>query len=171
MGIWIIRDYERCSGCRLCEIVCSIRNEGKIWPEASRIKIFELVPGISVPHFCSQCQDYPCINACPTNALSVDRETGAVIVDEGKCVLCGLCIKVCPGKVPKILSGKDSVLICDLCGGDPECVKICQKAGYNALRIVERKPGNFYRLYARRPGEITEYLVSKLYGLSSKEVM
>lgn len=32
---WIMRDYVKCSGCRRCEIVCSLHREGKIWPEAS----------------------------------------------------------------------------------------------------------------------------------------
>lgn len=41
--IWIIRDYVKCSGCRKCEIACSLFHEKRIWPEASRIRIFMLV--------------------------------------------------------------------------------------------------------------------------------
>ncbi len=47
-GILVTPD--KCSGCRLCEIACSLEHEGIIWPEASRIRIFELLPGgINVP--------------------------------------------------------------------------------------------------------------------------
>jgi carbon-monoxide dehydrogenase iron sulfur subunit len=35
--IWIDRDYADCSGCRLCEIVCSLRHEGRIWPSSSMV--------------------------------------------------------------------------------------------------------------------------------------
>lgn len=79
--VWIGRDYERCSGCRRCKIACSLSHEGLIWPEASRIRVFMLVPGVEVPHLCFQCEDYPCIDACPTGALSINPETGAVETD------------------------------------------------------------------------------------------
>lgn len=77
--IWIARDYLRCSGCRLCEIACSLSHEGMIWPEASRIRIFMLAPGAEVPHLCAQCDGYPCVASCPYDALSVDEKIGAVL--------------------------------------------------------------------------------------------
>ncbi|MEM2207028.1 MAG: 4Fe-4S dicluster domain-containing protein, partial [Sulfolobales archaeon] len=108
-----------------CEVVCALKHEGIIWPEASRVRVFEYVPGITIPQLCSQCSDYPCVNSCPTNALSVDEATGAVKVDESKCIKCGSCVEACPGRIPRILPHKNAVLICDLCGGDPECAKVC----------------------------------------------
>ncbi len=169
--IWILVDVEKCSGCRLCEFACSLKHEGVVWPEASRIKVFEYAPAIIVPHLCRQCPDYPCVKACPTEALSVDESTGAVIVDAGRCVLCRRCIEACPARVPRIIKGKSHVLICDLCGGEPECVKVCQDAGYNALKVVPR-PG---------PGSIVPQVVppdlqalglaEKIYKTHSREVV
>ena len=167
MGLWILRIYERCSGCRLCEIACSIRHEGRIWPEASRIRVFEFAPAIDVPHLCSQCGDYPCVKACPTQALLIDKETGAVLVDEGKCVLCGECIKACPGRVPRIVAGKDSVVICDLCGGEPECVKVCEQAGFNALKLVKRPDEPVPKAYSREPTEVAKDLIRKYFSYGS----
>jgi len=169
--IWILRDYERCSGCRLCEIACSLKHEGVIWPEASRIRIFEVAPGITIPHLCAQCPDYPCVKACPSNALSVDKETGAVIVDEGKCTLCGECVKACPGRVPRVVKGKSAVIICDLCGGDPECVKACEKAGYGALKVIARPTTSVIMHYAKTPEEIAKPLVKKVLDIEPEEVM
>ena len=100
--VWIKRNYEKCSGCRRCEIACSLYHEGKIWPEASRIRVFMLVPGVEIPSLCFQCENYPCVEACPTDALSVNSQTGAVNVDASKCTACGLCIKACPGNVPHL---------------------------------------------------------------------
>jgi len=34
-----------------------------------------LVPGVESPHLCAQCSDYPCVKACPVEALSIDDDT------------------------------------------------------------------------------------------------
>ncbi|MCD6088310.1 4Fe-4S dicluster domain-containing protein [Candidatus Bathyarchaeota archaeon] len=162
--IWIARDYFRCSGCRRCEIVCSLHHEGKIWPEASRIRVFMLVPGVEIPHLCVQCSDYPCVDSCPVNALSVDKRTGAVIVDREKCTACGECIDACPGKIPYIHPAENYAVICDLCGGDPKCVEACREGGWNALEIIKREDIPTLRLYAKTPEEITRNVIRKLYG-------
>jgi len=168
--VWIARDLSRCSGCRKCEIACSLFHENRIWPEASRIRVFMLVPGVEFPHFCAQCKEYPCVKSCPTEALSISRKTNAVLVDEEKCVACGNCIDACPGKVPHMHPTKNYILICDLCGGDPECVKVCREGGWNVLETVPRKDFT-YSLYARTPEEITRDLAVKLYGESGEEFL
>lgn len=169
MPVWIARDYARCSGCRKCEIVCSLKHEGRIWPEASRIRIFMYAPGLEVPHLCSQCKDYPCVSACPFEALSVDENTGAVIVDRGKCTGCGRCVDACPGSIPFIHPRDNYAVICDLCGGDPECVKVCHEVGYDALVLakLDRAEPLFESLkktYARKPLEVAKDLSILLYG-------
>ncbi len=161
---WIMRDPLRCSGCRLCEVACSLHHEGTVWPEASRIRVYEPAPGVDVPHLCSQCDDYPCVKACNFDALRVDEKTAAVLVDPEKCTLCGACVVACPGRVPRIVPGKSHVLICDLCGGDPECVKACSRAGYNALTLVPRKPSPLHKLYADHPLETARRLAPHIFG-------
>ncbi len=166
---WVVRDYIKCSGCRLCEIACSKKHEGRIWPEASRIRVFMLVPGVEVPHLCTQCSNYPCVESCPVDALSVHEETGAVNVDNEKCTACGLCIKACPGTIPHLHPNKKYVVICDLCGGEPECAKICTRAGYGALFKGGRTPSLNYDLYAKKPEEITANLAVNLFGEKGEE--
>lgn len=166
---WIVRDYIKCTGCRLCEIACSMKHEGRIWPEASRIRVFMLIPGIEVPHLCAQCSNYPCVNSCPVEALSVNEDTGAVLVDNEKCTVCGLCIKACPGEIPHLHPDRTHVVICDLCGGDPECVKVCERAGYFAIFKGNRTASINYDLYAKNPEEITANLVVNLYGEKGEE--
>ena len=162
--VWILISPDRCSGCRLCEITCSLEHEGVIWPEASRIRIFELLPGINVPHTCVQCPDYPCVESCPTNALSVDESTGAVLVNDEKCIECGACVNVCPGSIPRIPLGKGSVVICDLCGGSPECVEVCHEAGHDALKLVKGNYRSIYRTFAKDPLEKSKDLTKKVFG-------
>jgi Fe-S-cluster-containing hydrogenase component 2 len=169
-AIWIARELSKCSGCRKCEIACSLFHENRIWPEASRIRVFMLVPGVDFPHFCVQCEDYPCVDACPVNALSVSRETGAVLVDVEACTACGSCIEACPGKVPHMHPNGKHILICDLCGGDPQCVKVCQEGGWNVLKKVSRED-HAYKLYARTPEEVTRDLAVKLFGEKVEEFL
>ena len=166
--IWIARDYIKCSGCRRCEVACSIFHEKRIWPEASRIRIFMLVPGTEFPHFCSQCHDHPCLNACPTDAITVSKKTGALLVDRDLCNACGKCIIACPGRIPHLHPTENYALICDFCGGDPQCVKVCQEGRWDTLWTVKRGGGyaeeHSYRLYARRPEEVAKELATLMYG-------
>jgi len=168
--IWIARELSRCSGCRKCEIECSLFHEKRIWPEVSRIRVFMLIPGAEFPHFCAQCEDYPCVKACPVKALSISKKTGAVLVKKSACIACGKCIDACPGRIPHIHPTKNYVLICDLCRGNPKCVKVCQEGGWNVLKKVSR--GNRpYHLYARTPEETTKNLALKMYGEQAEEYL
>jgi len=169
--VWIARDYLKCSGCRRCEIVCSLSHEGKIWPEASRVRVFMLLPGVEIPHLCVQCHDYPCVEACPTSALSVSKETEAVLVNKEKCIACGKCIDACPGKVPYIHPTENYAVICDLCDGKPKCVEACAAGRWNALEKIKRANTHTFKLYAKTPESITRDVAAQLYGEKWREVV
>lgn len=160
--VWIFREHIKCSGCRLCEITCSIENEGCIWPEASRIRIIEYTPGVNIIHLCSQCENPPCIKACPEKALEINLDTEAIIVNQEKCTGCGACIKACPSKAPTIHPTKNKAIICNLCNGDPKCVKICNEMGYNALTLMTKVDSAQKTLYAKHPEEIAKTLIEGL---------
>jgi hypothetical protein len=55
-----------------------------------------------------------------------------------------------------------------LCNGNPQCVKVCQEGGWNALKTVTREE-HPYELYARTPGEQTRNLAIKMYGEKAEE--
>jgi len=94
-----------------------------------------------------------------------------VIVDSEKCIGCGNCIDICSGDVPKLHPQTGKALICDLCGGDPECVKVCQEAQYNALRLVLEKKSVNRKLFARPPLDVAKDLAVKFFGEKGKELL
>lgn len=150
----IVVDHKKCNGCRICEVFCSMKHEGKILPRASRIRIFSYFPGIDVIVVCYQCESAPCIGACPNEAITRDEKTKAVIIKEDLCSGCGICSETCPAQAIFIHPTKNVAIKCDLCDGDPECVKHCPE------NAIEYKVTPFD---ARHPPEkIAEDLISLL---------
>jgi len=131
-----------------------------------------LVPGVEIPHLCFQCEDYPCVEACPVEALFVNSQTGAVNVDASKCTACGLCIKACPGNIPHLHPEGNYIVICDLCDGKPKCVKACQEGRWKALMLIQRKDKGFYKALAKTPKEVTKEVAKQILGEeTAKEVL
>jgi Fe-S-cluster-containing hydrogenase component 2 len=127
-------DAAPCTGCRICESFCSLTHEGASWPERSRIRIVSASDeGPFVPAVCRQCEDAPCAAACPLEAITLDKRTGARIVDPGLCTFCGACRDACPYGAVWLDEERQVTFMCDLCRGQPQCVPLCPK---DVLRIV-----------------------------------
>lgn len=116
----------KCTGCRMCELACSLKKEGEFNPAKSRIRAVSIPP---LPFYsvvtCLQCGDPPCARVCPTAALTKDRDNGLVNLAEERCVGCMLCLVVCPFGGVFYSSEKNKVFKCDHCQGDPQCVAVC----------------------------------------------
>ncbi|MHA1783950.1 MAG: 4Fe-4S dicluster domain-containing protein [Candidatus Helarchaeota archaeon] len=116
-------EVEKCIGCRLCEMICSLHNENNINPSRSRIEVITVSPEIDIPVYCYQCTDAPCASVCPVNAITRNKD-GVMEINKETCINCRACTKACPfGCIGINSDGK--IFKCDLCGGEPECVKIC----------------------------------------------
>jgi len=131
----LVIDYEKCTGCRLCEQVCSVKHEGVSNPARSRIKIVKWEQeGRYVPIGCQQCESAPCMAVCPVKAISRDETLNRVMVDYDVCIGCRMCVAICPfgAMLFDILAKR--VIKCDLCDGDPLCVKFCD---VDAIQYVD----------------------------------
>jgi anaerobic carbon-monoxide dehydrogenase iron sulfur subunit len=115
-----------CTGCLECEIVCSLKKTGRVNVSLARIKIhLSQEDGKSTPVICRHCKNAACLKACQVaGAMQWDERTGIVSIDEKNCTGCKACVKACPFKAIRVGPGGE-VLKCDLCGGDPQCVKYC----------------------------------------------
>lgn len=122
----LVNSPERCTGCRLCEAVCSLAHEGECNPAKSRIQIARWeIEGIDIPLFCMHCDDAACAEVCPKNAIKRNPETGAMIIDRDLCIGCRMCSLTCPFGAIGFNTETRSVFKCDLCDGDPQCVTLC----------------------------------------------
>ena len=115
-------DVSACSGCRRCEVSCAFFHEERVSRRMSRIKVVKIEDkGIDVPVVCQQCQERYCTK-CPESAITVG-DMGEIVVDLERCTGCGVCEKQCP--IGAIEMFDEKPLVCDLCGGDPQCVREC----------------------------------------------
>ena len=122
--IWVREDL--CSGCRACEVACVAWHDGCFGTATARIRVTKIEPqGVDHPHVCRLCGRAPCIAACPTGALYKDEVTGAVLLRPEDCTGCAACVEACPFGMVTLHPEAGYPLICDLCGGDPACVKRC----------------------------------------------
>ncbi len=125
----VLIDAEKCSGCRACEVFCALNHFGECTPSKARIHIVKWeMAGVFVPVSCHRCERPACQLICPTGATYRDPLTGALLVDDARCLGCYSCVGACPFGATMVDADTGRVLKCDLCGGDPICVKVCPTA-------------------------------------------
>lgn len=127
---------ERCNGCGDCVKSCSQAKSGTEDPLHSRIQVAKDPDGSSYGlSLCRQCGEPRCAMNCPAGALKKNEETGVIEWDESNCVGCQLCTLACAYAGITYNSKINQVMKCDMCGGDPLCVKSCK------TRALELKTG------------------------------
>jgi len=104
-----------CIGCRKCAEACHIENNHDRASNNSYIRVFEMdmggidfekgnanydhpvpAPGkYYMPVQCQQCENAPCVTACPIEATWKEKD-GIVVVDYNWCIGCRYCEAACP---------------------------------------------------------------------------
>ncbi|MBN2032772.1 MAG: 4Fe-4S dicluster domain-containing protein [Deltaproteobacteria bacterium] len=129
-------DYQKCTGCRLCELVCSVFHDGISNPARSRIRVIKWeAEGLYIPMSCQQCQDAPCMNVCPVKAIYMDHDLERIVVDYDKCIGCRSCVAVCPFGAMNFNVYDRKVFKCDFCDGEPQCVRFCDEKAVDYVEV------------------------------------
>jgi Fe-S-cluster-containing hydrogenase component 2 len=118
---------ENCTGCKSCMLICSFAHTDAFSYKDARVRVAKNESrGESTPLVCRNCDDAPCIEACPVEAIWREANSQRVILQEQKCTGCGDCVGVCPYLAIHMDDERGIALKCDLCGGDPQCVTVCR---------------------------------------------
>jgi len=154
-------DPAKCSGCKDCELACAKRHNGINKPTRSRIRIIQgdVRDGFYLPMTCQQCESPPCLAACPNNAISRDNALNRVMIQDALCIGCQMCVSACPFGAMLFDSDLGLAFKCDLCDGDPDCVRVCEP---KALDYVEGSRLHHPRIRdsAQRHYKVIRHMVS-----------
>jgi len=115
-------EKDLCTGCNICEIVCSLFHTSMVNPAKARLRVTLSDDDFCYPRVCQHCEEPECIAACPAEAIYKDAKTGAVLLHEEKCTSCLACVDACSFQALFVGPNKE-ILKCDFCGGDPQCVR------------------------------------------------
>src|SRR6266702_8304920 len=133
---WVkLLDQSRCIGCHACTTACKSENEVPVGVTRTYVKsvdvgVFPEVRRAFQVTRCNQCEDAPCVAACPTQAM-FRREDGIVDFDKSICIGCKACMAACPYDAIFINPEDHSAEKCNLCahrldmGLEPACVVVC----------------------------------------------
>ncbi|HIF9197691.1 TPA: 4Fe-4S dicluster domain-containing protein [Photobacterium damselae] len=157
MNRFVFADPNLCIGCRTCEVACVISHQAD--STVAGLNAVDFSPRLTLvknahvttPVMCRQCDDAPCAQVCPNNAIVL--EDGFVKVIQSRCIGCKTCVIACPYGAMNVVTKmveetkgsalfkrqvpQSQALKCDLCNHreeGPACVPVCPTG---AIRIIE----------------------------------
>ena len=146
----IVTDRARCSGCQRCEMMCTLKNDGRVCQNIARVRVWDNYFWGSSPdtgegsfgdgtkgaceftvEHCKQCADANCMKYCPVHAIYADENSGARTVDPKKCIGCGMCAQACPWNMPRVDAETGVSTKCISCG---RCAEQCPNG---AIKFID----------------------------------
>ncbi|MDF2676190.1 MAG: 4Fe-4S ferredoxin [Bacillota bacterium] len=115
-------NYETCSGCKACQLVCALQNFKETNPSKSVLNVYGKfpVPGKYYVDVCNQCGE--CAKICPVEAINMSGNT--YLIDYDTCIGCLACVEVCPTKVMRVNQEESTPYKCTDC---KQCAEVCPR--------------------------------------------
>jgi Fe-S-cluster-containing dehydrogenase component/DMSO reductase anchor subunit len=141
-----IFNHNKCVNCNACSAACILENGWTVHPR--NIFTFNsaaehLFPIINLSLACNHCESAVCMEGCPSSAYSRETVTGAILLDEVKCIGCRYCQWNCPYDAPKFNSENRTIAKCNLCysglieGRQPACSSACSTGALKFGQLTE----------------------------------
>ncbi|WP_108649459.1 4Fe-4S dicluster domain-containing protein [Dongshaea marina] len=182
MNRFVFADPNLCIGCRTCEVTCVISHQED--SSLAGLDPSDFSPRLSLvqnaqtttPIMCRQCDDAPCAQVCPNNAII--HEDNQVKVIQSRCIGCKTCVIACPygamNVVTKMVEDEKATglfkrrvpvsqaLKCDLCNHraeGPACMQVCPTS---AIKIIEPETLNETSRQKREAAALSASLIPSL---------
>ena len=115
-GFRLVTYPELCRDCQACALACSLYQEGECNLSLARLRVLKDMERYRFDIIvCRQCDDAPCVTACPNGALRLnDRGVPSIYREEYDALFRD--------------ERTDCYLKCDLCSGrqeGPVCAQVC----------------------------------------------
>lgn len=117
-------DSKKCSGCHLCEMICSLTHLGLINTEKSAIHIKkdDLDTSLNTPILCRQCKEMKCLAG----------EEVMEALEKKQFIWNRIRAERCPFHALSVFD--DEAYHCDLCHGNPQCIKVCTPKAISMMK-------------------------------------
>jgi Fe-S-cluster-containing dehydrogenase component/DMSO reductase anchor subunit len=148
-----IFNHNKCVNCNACRAACILENGWTIHPRnifTYNPEAEKLLPLINLSLACNHCESAACMNGCPSAAYRRDQFTGAIILDETKCIGCKYCQWNCPYDAPRYDSLNKTITKCHLCysglmeGRQPACSTACPTGALSFGQLTHQDFENIY---------------------------
>jgi tetrathionate reductase subunit B len=111
---------DRCIDCQLCMEACVKTNDVPDYGYRTTILQKDVPDALGrkrefIPVLCNQCNNPPCVRACPTVATFKDPKNGIVVMNYEKCIGCKTCVLACPYNARYFNEEKHAIDKCNFC--------------------------------------------------------
>jgi Fe-S-cluster-containing dehydrogenase component len=124
-------DPSRCIGCQACVNACA---ECETHRGTSMIQ-FDFIDRknsmATMAIVCMHCDDPTCAQVCPADAIKKGEDGVVQSSLKPRCIACSNCVLACPFGIPKMMTGPEQMMKCDMCydrtsvGKRPMCATVC----------------------------------------------
>jgi Fe-S-cluster-containing dehydrogenase component len=139
-------DPRRCIGCQGCVQACSECDTHKGQSMIQLDYVDRANSTQTAPVVCMHCDSPTCAEVCPADAIKKTSDGVVQTARKPRCIACNNCVLACPFGVPKMNTGMNLMMKCDMCydrtsvGKKPMCASVCpsQALFFGTREEIER---------------------------------